>query len=98
MEQNTIRRQFILDTVNFFIKNHPQEWEENKKRVKMLKDTRANRFGGDKENDYRFAFSLHPKLFNMIDEVLDNPKFLKDDKEYNWFAKTFRDLTVPEKW
>jgi hypothetical protein len=93
-----IRKKYIIDTIKFFIKNHPLEWEENKKRVRDLRGTRANELGADKALEYRFAFSLHPKLFGMLDETLDNPRFLKEDDEYNWFAKTFRELTIPQKW
>lgn len=98
MENKVARQQFIEDSVKWFIKNYSDEWEATKKRVKEMRETRANPFGSDKEKEFRFEFTIPVRLFNMLDRTLNNPKFLGTKKEANWFAKTIKDLTIPEKW
>ena len=96
--EQILRIQFIIDSIKSFKRNNPQDWKNTLKRVKEMRDTRATPFGSDKQKEFRFEFTIPEKLYNMLSACLDNPKFLSDKKEVNWFAKTFKQLTIPEKW
>ena len=94
----TIRQKYIIDTVKRFKENHPKEWEETIKHSKEVVGTRANVYGSDKQLEWRWEMSIPKKLYLILDSSLGNPRFLKDDKEAEWFRKEFPMFAAQEKY
>lgn len=93
---HTIRQRYILDAVRYYEKKYPKEAAEAKRSVKSKRDSRANIYGSDSSKEMRFALRLPERLFRSLSQ-LDNPPFLHEDREFNWFIRTFPDYSVTKK-
>ncbi len=98
-EENTLRRQLIVDLVRTFYKLYPMEYWMNRESVKrkrgLLKDPKFGR--SDKSSDsFKHLFRIPKRLFNSFDIVINNPRFLDEPGETEWFAKRFPEFKVPE--
>lgn len=78
-------------------KTNKLEYEDAVKSAKEMQGTRANVLGSMEGGELRLALRLPSRLAEALDLTLQNPKFLKEDDEFNWFMKRFREFTVPKK-
>lgn len=101
------RKYFIEGCVNEFVKRFPLEYEAICLSAKKQRQLKKDKFGGMEEHqfgkeyhagiDMRWTLRLPRRLFITIDSKLQNPRFLEDDDEINWFKKRFPEFRVSEK-
>lgn len=92
-----LRQKLIEEIVEEFRKRFPQEYEDASKSAKAMQGTRANVYGSDEQKELRLALRLPNRLAYALQMTLQNPTFLKEDDEFNWFMKRFPEFRVPEK-
>lgn len=101
--RHNTRQQLIIDTVNKYIETQPQQYKAIvkaiKKRRKLLADEKFGQMKDKKQDDLemRIGLSLPEPLHGLLDSILGEPRFLEEDGEFKWFAKTFPEFKIPEK-
>lgn len=90
------RKIFIREVVDAFKKRFPDEWEAACASAKAMRDVQANVYGSDTLKELRFGLRLPSRLGDILQKSLSDPAFLKEDDEYEWFRKEFRELTPSE--
>lgn len=93
-----IRRKLITQVVKEFFKKYPQELEKAKKHTALMRSAKLNIHGSDKQKEWRHEITIPTKLFNILDYMFDNPRFLESNKETSWFIKKFDIFKPHEKW
>jgi len=91
------RKIFIEECVRRFIKKFPIEYTEIIKSVRQQRKLRLDEWGSDKagwEETFRWTLRIPQRLFNIIDKKLENPRFLDEQWEIDWFKKTFPEFRV----
>lgn len=97
-QPDALRRKFIADTIKFYKEHYPLEYQKAIQHAKVVRGTRANVFGSDKQLEWRHEFTFPKELYRVLDNSLGNPRFLKDNKEAEWFRRTFPEFAAHEKW
>lgn len=99
----TIRRQYIADCVDSYIKNNPEDYarflHQIQVRRSFLNDKQFAKVSGEKE--MRVCMSIPDKLLNMFQQALDGvdaKRFLEEKGEEAWFIKKFPQFLVPNVW
>ncbi len=92
-----VRKMFIEDTVRQYVKAK-KDYQQHQKQVKIMRGSRKNVYASDDKKDLRWGLSFPKELFFTLDRYLDNPRFLNEDKEYEWFMKRFPDFKIPDKF
>lgn len=94
-----VRRQFITDVVEFYIKNYPEEYKDFLRyiaeRRAMLND---KNFGGLKgTTEMRVGVSVPTKCYNSFQYVLkgEEKPFGEPKGEMKWFTKKFPQFVLP---
>lgn len=90
------RKQFIIDCVERYRKKYKKEFQLHVKAVNNIRQGRLNKYGADKAMEIRWGVSIPSKLFRQLD-FLNEPRFLEDKEEFQWFMKTFKEFRIPEK-
>ena len=103
MNNMNIRRQYICDCVESYIKNNGEEYKKFlyiiKQRRNNLDDKKFAKVANAKE--MRVCLSLPDKLFNMLSQALDGveaPRFLEVKGEERWFCKKYTQFMVPNEY
>ena len=60
---------------------------------------RKRKFGSFDDNKpfMRWTLRIPEKLFQLLERVISNPRFLETDEEIMWFKKTFPQFRVSPK-
>lgn len=94
----TIRKQFIIDIVENWKKNYPDEYKNWLNFIEWKRSAMKDKFGSvDKE--IRKGVSVPNRLYNQIIYVLDGinePFFLEQKGEMKWFIKKFPEFLISE--
>ena len=92
-----LRQKLIEEIVETFRTKFPKEYDEAAKSAKGMQGTRANVYGSDEGKELRLALRMPARLVDALQMTLQNPGFLKEDDEFNWFMTRFKEFVVPEK-
>lgn len=69
--------------------------------IKMIKETRDNKFASTKDKSIRWGVSLPPRLYRFLDnyekKLEEGNRLFKTNEDMRWFAKTFPVFAVAEK-
>lgn len=95
-----VRRQFIVDMVEKYKTDYPEEYAAFKELMQWRKDQMKDRKIGAIQGttEMRNAASLPDKLMNLLLYVLDGvtePKFLEPKGEMKWFLKKYPEFLLP---
>jgi len=90
------RKRFITDVIRIYEQRFSEEAEEAKASVRKMKGSRATVYGSDMNKEMRFMLRIPARLFSCLNK-LDEPKFLHEDEEMNWFVRTFPKYSVTRK-
>jgi len=99
----TIRRQFITDCVESYIKNNVDDYRKFLAQIATrrmhLDDKKFAKLAGEKE--MRVCVSIPDKLLNMFGQGLDGvdeKRFFEVKGEEKWFIKKFPQFLVPNEY
>jgi hypothetical protein len=98
IHETKLRKAFIVNTIEWWKNKHLAEFNEATKHAEKVRNSRMNKFGSDKEKEFRFELTIPSDLFNMLYGMLDNPSFLQEDWEVEWFRKTFPQFSAHKVW
>lgn len=102
-EKNYKRKELIEQLVKLYKKQFPDEYHLVCKTIKELRRTRSNVYAADNPKDpsaMRWCLRVPRKLDNLVNGFLKldcEPKFLVEEKEMIWFAKTFPEFRIADK-
>lgn len=112
--EKELRKDYIRDTIGFYIKKHPQEYQffldwMKQKRNQMTDKTYGvvdsdviNQAGQKYSSDaIRVTYILPEKLDGMLRYAFDevhHKKFCHDKKESAWFCREFPQFLLSEKY
>jgi len=91
----TVKELLIAGIVEKYIKTHPQEIKKVKKLQKRVRYSSLNKFQADEVKELRWTLFIPIELYRVLNKYVEN--FLADNKEVQWFAKTFPIFSIPEK-
>lgn len=94
------RKIFIEEVVKEFKKKFPEEYQLIVKSCQQQRVLKRDKWGSDGagwEEAWRWTLRLPARMFMILDMVLEEPRFLEDQKELEWFKKTFPEFLVCEK-
>ncbi len=101
------RKFFIEECVREFIKQFPLEYAAICESAKKQRGLKKDEFGLMEQHQFgkegheglymRWSLRLPQRLFSILDKKLNNPRFLENDEEMNWFKNTFSEFRVCER-
>lgn len=92
------RKQFVEECVKEFIKKFPIEHKLICESVKQQRKLKIDKWGSDKDSaTFRWTIRMPKRLFTIIDKKLENPRFLEEQWEIDWFKKTFPEYRVSDR-
>jgi len=98
-KEKEYRRKLIEAIVEEYIKRFPLEYMAVCHSVKIQRKLKKDKWGlTDKDSAYmRWTLRIPARLFKILDRQLQNPRFLEEQSEIDWFKKRFREFRVCEK-
>lgn len=90
------RKKFIKDSMTSYRAYHNAEYLEHCKYIRKLRSIQANKYASTPDGQFRLLFKLPANLYGYFDKYLGHP-FPQNEKETQWFAKTFKEFVVAEK-
>ena len=99
-----IRKQFIKDVVDSYIKNYPEDYEEflrqHAYRKAMMDDRNFGVVKGEKAGELRVGLSMPQRIHDTLSYVLkgDEKPFGEEKGEMKWFAKKFPQFLLPNNY
>lgn len=97
-------KEHIQKCVRSYITLHPEEYARFRAALRIKQDKTSNRLAEIRGNEFvvRPLFELPETLYTAMQLILteDELKWLwndKDKKGARWFARTFKEFTVPDK-
>lgn len=94
----TPRQKLISDIVFAYELRYKEKVKEAVESSKVMRGTRANKFGSDKSLELRWALRLPGGLWRMFEELIKDPLMFHEEAELKWFMKTFPQYRLPERW
>lgn len=89
-----MRQKLIRNSITLWFNTHPGEKENLDKHIREVRGSRAKPVALNDTIDAQWAFSLPSGLMTMLNTLLVEPTFLKEDKEYKWFFENFPQFRV----
>lgn len=97
-----VRKQFIVDTVEMYMKNYPEEYQEFLEYIASRKiELNDRNFGKLKgTSELRVGISLPRRIYDIFSYVLKGEEkvFGEEKGEMKWFAKKYPQFVVPNKY
>lgn len=94
---NQMRRETIESVVSAYLAAHKEECQGLKDSVNEARNTRATAFADDGKKELRLTLRLPAGLFNELNGMFAEPKFLHESEELNWFMRKFPEFTIPSR-
>lgn len=100
------RQHLIRAVIMLWERKYPAELRYHKKAMEQRRETRANQFAANKDEDMRLLMSFPASLWNRLGLMVKDPDFLhesspitKEEKlEKEWVIKNFPEFVVAEKY
>ena len=104
----SLRETAIRAMIEIYELKYGPEMRRHKKNLKERKETRANEYAANKEQDMRMLFTIPDTLFARLQNAVgvadpDGPGFMSQEAfdllgEDIWFAKNFSQYMVADKY
>lgn len=94
---NAEQHKLVRAYVKHFIINYPIQYRDNQKIVKWKRDTNTTKWAETKNSDVveRQILEIPTLLYQAVIERL--PDWFQDNKNLNWFTKSFPQFDVANK-
>lgn len=97
-----VRKQFIVDTVENYIKNYPEEYQEFLQYLAQRRiDLGDRNFGKLKgTTELRVGVSLPRRIYDIFSYVLkgEEKPFGEEKGEMKWFVRKYPQFVLPNKY
>jgi len=92
------RQHLIRAVILLFERKDPNGMKKFKEMMGKTRELQTNKFASDKKQDQRHLLRLPEELWKRLKLVVEDPEFLKEDKEVDWVVKNFPEFVIPSEY